>query len=310
VGTCYPLRTTEKKISPYTKIIWEIACTFGILLIGAMSQKDYYDILGVDRNASQQAIKEAYRKLAFRYHPDKNKGDPSATQKMKEINEAYAVLCDVSKRREYDLLRSQYGAFAYDRFRQSHTPEDIFKGSDINQIFQEFARMFGFRSFDDIFRESYGPEYRSFEFRRPDMFGRGYIFYSGSRRKVGEQQFPDYQVQMPELPFPGVLGKLVRFFLKKVTGLEMPERGKDLYDTVTLSSEEALNGAEVEYFYKKWGKPKNLMVKIPRTVKDGQQIRLRGMGAPGRAGGEAGDLYLRVQIRKSVAERLKGLFKP
>jgi DnaJ-class molecular chaperone len=274
-----------------------------------MNQKDYYDILGVDRDASQQAIKEAYRKLAFQYHPDRNKGDPAATEKMKDINEAYAVLSDVSKRREYDLLRSQYGSFAYERFRQSHTTEDIFKGSDINQIFEEFARVFGFRSSGDIFRESYGPEYRSFEFRRPGMFGRGFIFYPGSRRRVGEQQAPNYQVQMPELPFPGVLSKLVKFFLKKVTGVELPERGKDWHDTVTLSPEKARDGAEVEYSYKKWGKLKNLMVKIPPKVRSGQRIRLRGMGSPGKAGGEPGDLYLRVQIRRSLAQRLKGFFK-
>jgi len=274
-----------------------------------MNQKDYYEILGVDRDASQQSIKEAYRKLAFQYHPDKNKGDPSATQKMKEINEAYAVLSDASKRREYDLLRSRYGSFAYDRFRQSHTPEDIFRGSDIDQIFEEFARMFGFRSSGDIFRESYGPEYRSFEFRRPGMFGRGFVFYSGSRRRVGEQQSPDSQVQMPELPFPGVLGKLLKFFLKKVAGVELPERGKDWHDTITLSPEKARDGAEVEYSYKKWGKPTNLMVRIPPEVRDGQRIRLRGMGSPGKAGGEPGDLYLQVQTRRSLAERLKGLFK-
>ena len=274
-----------------------------------MNQKDYYDVLGVDREASQQVIKEAYRKLAFQYHPDRNKGDPAATQKMKDINEAYAVLSDPSKRKEYDLLRSQYGSFAYDRFRQSHTAEDIFRGSDINQIFEEFARMFGFRSSDDIFRESYGPGYRSFEFRRPGIFGRGFIFYPGSRRRVEGQQPPDSQVQMPELPFHGVLGKLVRFFLKKVVGVELPERGKDWYDTVTLSPETARDGAEVEYPYKKYGKPGNLMVKIPPKVRDGQRIRLRGMGSPGKAGGEPGDLYLHVQIRKSLTQRLKGFFK-
>ena len=274
-----------------------------------MNQKDYYDVLGVDREASQQAIKEAYRKLAFQYHPDRNKGDPAATQKMKDINEAYAVLSDVSKRKEYDLLRSQYGSFAYDRFRQSHTAEDIFRGSDINQIFEEFARMFGFRSSDDIFRESYGSEYRSFEFRRPGMFGRGFIFYPGSRRRVEGQQPPDSQVQMPDLPFPGVLSKLVKFFLKKVTGVELPERGRDWHDILTLSPETARDGGEAEYFYKTRDKSAKLMVKIPPSVKSGQRIRLRGMGSPGKAGGETGDLYLQVAIRKSLGQRLKGFFK-
>lgn len=272
-----------------------------------MNQKDYYDILDIDRDASQQTIKEAYRKLAFQYHPDRNKGDPAATDKMKDLNEAYAVLSDVSKRKEYDLLRSQYGSFAYERFKQSHTTDDIFRGSDVNQIFEEFARTFGFRSFGDIFRESYGPGYQSFEFRRPGMFGRGFIFYPGGRRSVGEQSKQDSQVQMPELPFPGVLGKVIKFFLKKVTGLELPERGKDWHDTVNLSPEKARDGAEVRYSYKKWGGPKDLMVKIPPKVRDGQQIRLRRMGSPGKAGGERGDLYLQVRIRRSLTQRLKGL---
>jgi DnaJ-class molecular chaperone len=274
-----------------------------------MNQKDYYDILGVSRDASQQAIKEAYRKLAFQYHPDRNHGDPAATQKMKDVNEAYAVLSDVSKRKEYDLLSSQYGSFAYDRFRQSHTAEDIFRGSDINQIFEEFDRMFGFRSSDDIFRESYGPEYRSFEFRRPGMFGRGFIFYPGSRRRVGEHQSLDSQVQMPELPFSGILGKLVKFFLKKAVGVELPERGRDWHDTVTLSPEQARDGGEVEYLYKTRDKSAKLMVKIPLEVRDDQRIRLRGMGAPGKAGGQPGDLYLQVQIRRSLAQRLKRFLK-
>jgi len=274
-----------------------------------MNQKDYYDILGVDRDASQQGVKEAYRKLAFQYHPDRNKGDPVGTQKMKDINEAYAVLSDASKRREYDFLRSQYGSFAYERFRQSHTTEDIFRGSDINQIFEEFARTFGFRSFGDIFSESYGPGYRSFEFRRPGMFGRGFVFYPGARRTSRQQKPHGSQIQMPELPFAGLLGKVIKFFLKSVTGVELPERGKDWYDTVKISPDGASEGAEVEYPYMKWGKSKNLMVKIPPKVRDGQRIRLRAMGSPGKAGGEPGDLYLQVKIRRSLTQRLRSLLK-
>jgi len=125
----------------------------------------------------------------------------------------------------------------------------------------------------------------------------------------GQQQSPDSQLQMPGLPFTGVLGKVIKFFLKKLTGVELPEKGKDWHDTVTLSPEKARDGAEVKYSYKKWGKPKDLMVKIPSKVRDGQRIRLRGMGSPGKAGGESGDLYLQVQIRRSFSQRLKGLFK-
>jgi DnaJ-class molecular chaperone len=102
---------------------------------------------------------------------------------------------------------------------------------------------------------------------------------------------------------------LFKFLLKKVTGVELSEIGKDWHDKITLSPEKALDEAKVEYTYKKWGKPKNLMVKIPPKVRSGQQIRLRGMGSPGKAGGESGDLYLRVQIRRSLAQRLKGFFR-
>ena len=163
-----------------------------------MSQKDYYRILGVDKEAGQQAIKEAYRKLAFQYHPDKNKGDPAATEMMKDINEAYAVLSDPSKRQEYDLLSSRYGANAYDRFRRTYSTEDIFRGSDIDQVFEEFARMFGFRSSRDIFSESYGPQYQRFQFYRTGRYGQGFVYPPGSQGSGGGS--PDPGARMPENP--------------------------------------------------------------------------------------------------------------
>jgi hypothetical protein len=114
---------------------------------------------------------------------------------------------------------------------------------------------------------------------------------------------------VPELPFSGVSGRIIKFFLKRVIGIELPERGKDWHDTISLSPEEARDGTEIEYSYKKWGKPKNLMVKIPSNTRDGQRIRLKGMGSPGKAGGGPGDLHLHVRTRKSLARRLRSLFK-
>ena len=111
------------------------------------------------------------------------------------------------------------------------------------------------------------------------------------------------------IPFPGMLGKTVKFFLKRVAGIELPERGKDWYDTISLSPEKARDGTELEYSYNKWGKPKNLMVKVPPNIRDGQRIRLKGMGSPGKAGGGPGDLYLRIRIKKSLTQRLKGFLK-
>ncbi len=267
-----------------------------------MSQKDYYQILGIARDAGQQAVKDAYRKLAFQYHPDKNRGDPAANQKMKDINEAYAVLSDPAKRQEYDLMSSRYGTYAYDRFRQSHTTEDIFRGSDIDEIFEEFARMFGFRSSRDIFSESYGPQYQRFQFYRTGRYGQGYPFRPGRRAAPGGQYSSGPQVGMPQLN--GVTGKIIKFFLKNIAGIQLPEQGEDLQDTIALAPELAHHGGELSYSCNS----KILMVKIPAGIRDGQRIRLKGMGAPGKAGGEPGDLYLVVKTKKSLVRKLKDFF--
>jgi DnaJ-class molecular chaperone len=267
-----------------------------------MGQKDYYGTLGVSRNSSQQEIKEAYRKLAFQYHPDQNKEDPSAVEKMKEINEAYAVLSDSRKRKDYDFMRDQYGSYSYDRFRQSYSEEDIFRGSDINQIFEEMAKAFGFRGFDDVFRESYGQGYRTFEFRRPGVFGRGFIFFGpGLGRKRHEEVTGSSQV------LPGVASKLVRYLLKGTLGLKDPVKGKDLEDVIYLSPQRALEGGKGRYRHKK--RSRELIVTIPPGMKEGQKIRLRGMGKEGKDGGEPGDLYLRVKISKPLLQRLRDVLR-
>ena len=119
-----------------------------------MEQQDYYEILRVETSASQQQIKESYRKLALKYHPDHNRDDATAATRMKAINESYAVLSDPQKRDRYDALRQTYGDAAHDRFKQTYSEQDIFKGSDIQQIFEEFSRAFGFRGFDEIFKDA------------------------------------------------------------------------------------------------------------------------------------------------------------
>jgi curved DNA-binding protein CbpA len=82
--------------------------------------RDYYQILGVSEDASQEQIKAAYRRLAFQYHPDRNKEDTAAAEKMKEINEAYAILSNQAKRKEYDTFKDSYGSFASQRYRQRY----------------------------------------------------------------------------------------------------------------------------------------------------------------------------------------------
>ena len=106
-------------------------------------KKDYYDILGVQRGANKDEIKDAYRKLALQYHPDRNKS-PEAEEKFKEISEAYAVLSDDQKRQQYD-------AYGHEGIDQRYSQEDIFRGADFDNIFQGLGG-----GFEDILRTFFG----------------------------------------------------------------------------------------------------------------------------------------------------------
>jgi len=101
-----------------------------------MKNLDYYKILGVTKNASTEEIKKAYRKLALKYHPDRNQGNKESEEKFKEANEAYAVLSDAEKRKQYDTFGST-------GFQQRYSQEDIFRNSDIGSILREFGINFG-----------------------------------------------------------------------------------------------------------------------------------------------------------------------
>jgi DnaJ-class molecular chaperone len=267
-----------------------------------MNQKDYYQILEVEKEASPQRIKEAYRRLAFQYHPDRNRENPSAVEKMKEVNEAYAVLSDPKKRRDYDTFHEQYGPYGYDRFKQRYSEQDIFRGSDIDQIFEEMARAFGFRGFEEVFRESYGQGVHTFEFQRPGAFGRGFIYFGPGFGRIKQQRIP-----VSTEIFPGVFGKIIHYFLKKTLGMREPQRGRDLGDVIYLDPRQALEGAKGKYFHRK--RSKELIVTIPPGMKEGQKIRLKGMGAPGQEGGDPGDLYLKVKIKKPLLEKVRELLK-
>ena len=109
-----------------------------------MPKRDYYEVLGVGRDADTAAVKKAYRNLAMQYHPDRNPGNGEAAEKMKEVNEAYAVLCDPQKRDLYDA----YGHAGLEGYSQ----EDIFRGVDFGSLFREFRFGFG----DDVFDSFFG----------------------------------------------------------------------------------------------------------------------------------------------------------
>lgn len=259
-----------------------------------MKQIDYYKILGIDKTADRHSIRDAYRKRAFQYHPDRNSDDPEAAEKMKTVNEAYAVLSDESKRSRYDAMQDQYGDKAYDWFRSSYSEHDIFTGSDFSRVFEELAKDFGFRGFDDVFKEAYGQGFATFKFKKPGMFAKGFVFTSGSG-KSGKGTSPK--------KVSGGSPDLIESVIRKLTGLGGDRQGSNLEDTILLTPELAEAGGPYAYYHKK--NDKKLLVKIPPGIKPGQKIRLAGMGNTGRGEGPSGDLYLKVRVRGGLIAAVK-----
>ncbi len=260
-----------------------------------MNQMDYYSVLGVSKDADKDQIRVAYRRLAFQYHPDRNADDPEAAEKMKRINEAYAVLSDETKKRRYDSMKDQFGDTAYTHFRDSYSENDIFSGSDINKIFEELARDFGFRGFDEMFREFYGAGYKAFNFRKNGFTVKGFMFngpglFGRNRTKISEKGAAS---------FPGP-AELLRSVAGKIAMLRSPRSGRDVLDKITLTEDHARDGGPYAYLVRESGA--RLLVKIPKDVKEGQKIRLAGQGRPGVNGGEPGDLYLRIRIKRPLVK--------
>ena len=259
-----------------------------------MTQQDYYQILGVERDADAKRIKDAYRELAFKYHPDRNETDPNSAEMMKRLNEAYAVLSNAEKRRTYDSMRSRFGEQAYGQFRSAYSEQDIFSGSDVHQIFEEMARSFGLRGVDAIFGDFYGPGYRRFEFSRNGLHGKGFIYRGGFGRRRGKH--------LAGGPPPG-LGRFARYLIQKVSGVRLPQQGEDIHDTIVLNPDFARAGGPFPYHHHR--RSKKLVVNIPANTREGQRIRLEQMGAMGKDGGPDGDLYLNVKFRKPLLEKAK-----
>jgi curved DNA-binding protein len=150
-----------------------------------MLQKDYYQMLGVDRNASEDDIKRAYRKLALKYHPDHHPDDSESEERFKEIGEAYAVLGDPEKRKEYDYS-------GHVRFKRRHRSEDIFRNFDFDQLFKEFGFGFGKRSFRGFFCGKRG---RGCGRRKTNFFGG--VFFQESLKDFSEREEVDEIYELP-----------------------------------------------------------------------------------------------------------------
>jgi DnaJ-class molecular chaperone len=251
--------------------------------------KDYYQILGVPKDASEQDIKKAFRRLAFKYHPDTNPGnEKQAEDRFKEINEAFAVLGDKTKRQQYDLARKgQFAGIGYGGFPYSQ--QDIFRDTFSNRAtLDELNRMFaqaGLR-FDPDF------------LNRVFFGGSGVIFQFYSSPGSSSQKVSTYKPNWIERQLFKLTAKTGKFVLRKLLGIEYTP-DLDLHIELELSPEEATTGGEKEVNYKRGKRKKKLMVRIPPEVKPGTRIRLKGMGLTENK--KAGDLYLHIRIKRRAS---------
>ena len=279
--------------------------------------EDYYKILGVQKTASGKEIKKAYRKLAMKYHPDHTKGDKGAEEKFKKISEAYAVLSDKEKRKEYDTFGSE-------GFRQRFSQEDIFRGFDFGDIFREF----GFGGGD--FSHGRGRRY---------SFGAGSPFNFSGAQQPGQAKGSDLVYELPltlrevatgtskvitfqhqgrsenltvKIPKGLIAGKKLRlsgkgnpspyggpagnlYIKSKVLNDQVFSSEKyDLYINRELKLSEALLGTTVSV---PTIDDKQLSLKIPPGTKPGTKMRLSGHGLPDMKDNKKGDLYVRIQLK-------------
>jgi curved DNA-binding protein len=273
--------------------------------------KDYYAVLGVAKNADQEAIKKAYRKLALKHHPDKNPGNKQAEETFKEITEAYAVLSDPEKRRQYD----QFGEAG---FHQRYSQEDIYRNFDVGDIFREF----GFGT-DDIFSHLFGGGARG---RSPFPGGRGqpvkgqdYVMHltipfrlaaQGGKKRIeyrGAQGVEQLQVTIPagvesgqklrvagkggSSPAGGPPGDLF-LEIKVETDPTFSRDGRDLLVKVRIPFSGACLGTTADVPTLDGTK----RVKVPAGIQSGGKIRLKGFGVPAGKKDQRGDLYAVIEI--------------
>jgi len=226
-----------------------------------MSEKDYYQILGVSPNAGEDEIKKAYRKLAKQYHPDVNKGNKSSEDRFKDISAAYDTLSDKKKREEYDLMR-RFGPGA---------------GGGGG----------GYRPTGDSYT------YRG----RPDG-GFHYSTYSGGSPGGGDTQFEFNDIGDIFGDIFGMGG--VKGAKNKGAGpraKSAPIRGADRTYSMEIDFLDSVRGTTTKIAIDAAGKVEKINVKIPPGVKTGSKIRLAGKGDPSPTQGPSGDLYIEVKVR-------------
>jgi len=234
--------------------------------------KDYYATLGVTKGSTEKEIKQAFRKLARKHHPDVNPGDKAAESKFKEINEAYEVLGDTAKRKKYDELGANWRA--YEQAERAGGPNPFAgqwnagggsggQGGGFRTMSQEeMEEMFGDQNpFSDFFTTFFGGG----GFGQRESSARG-----GSRARARQRP------------------------------------GRDVEHDIELSLEDAYNGSTRRLSLKHDGHARTVDVRIPAGVGDGSRVRISGEGESGTGGAASGDLYLRVRLAAHPLFERKG----
>jgi molecular chaperone DnaJ len=261
-------------------------------------KRDYYEVLGVQRNASKDEIIAAFRKLALQYHPDRNKS-PEAEEKFKEISEAYAVLSDDQKRQQYDTL-------GHPGFDQRYTQEDIFRGADFDSIFRDL----GGGGFGDLFRYIFG-----------GGFGGGF----GERINRGQDLVYDMEITLEEaaketekeieIPrtekcdvcggsgaSPGTSPRTCPRCNGAGKVQHMRKSSFAMYVQVTPCQTCRGKGTLIDSPCRNCHgsglvkQRRKITVNVPVGIDEGYQLRLRGEGEMAPNGGSPGDLYVLVHI--------------
>ena len=262
-----------------------------------MAQKrDYYEVLGVNKMATDAEIKKAYRKLAKKYHPDMNKDNPKAEELFKEVTEAYEVLSDKEKRKLYD----QFGHAAFD--------EGAGQGGAYGAGGQGFGSGaggfggFGGQGFHGGFSGGGGFGTSGFGGFGSGNFGSGGggSFHFNGNSGDGYQEYYYTGDNLDDI-FDG-------FFGGSRKGRSRSKDGEDVLAKVEVSFEEAALGADkVIRFRAPDGSEQSLQVHIPAGIDSGQKIRLKGKGMPGQNGGGAGSLLLEVTVQSKPGFERKGM---